>query len=351
MTLSVDERFSLVRSVGEECIQEEELRGLLERKEEPICYDGFEPCGRVHIGVGVVKALTVQKLLKAGCRFKFWVADYHAFLNNKMGGDMKKIQNIGKYMIEVWKALGLNLDKVEFLWASEEINKNPGSYWPLVMDIARKHKLPRILNCSESMGRSSAGDVMTAQIMYPCMQCADILYLGADICQLGTDQQQVNLMARDYCDESGRAQKPVIVSHHVLRGLQEGQEKIVLGDPSSAIYMEDTEVEVKTKIKKAFCPPKVTQGNPCIEYVKYVVLPACGTFEVERSDQNGGNKVYSSADDLIADYESEALHPGDLKPSLAKAINAILEPVREYFKANAEARTLQTQIVKLKVSA
>jgi hypothetical protein len=47
--LSLEERFQLVRSVGEECIQEDELRNLLERKPLPICYDGFEPSGRMHI--------------------------------------------------------------------------------------------------------------------------------------------------------------------------------------------------------------------------------------------------------------------------------------------------------------
>lgn len=29
---------------------------------------------------------------RAGCHFKFWVADWFAQLNNKMGGDLKKIQ-------------------------------------------------------------------------------------------------------------------------------------------------------------------------------------------------------------------------------------------------------------------
>jgi tyrosyl-tRNA synthetase len=28
-------------------------------------------------------------------------------------------------------------------------------------------------------------------------------------------------------------------------------------DPNSAIFMEDSEVEVNTKIKKAYCPPQV----------------------------------------------------------------------------------------------
>ena len=39
-----------------------------------------------------------------------------------MGGDLKKIQTVGKYMIEVWKAAGMNMDNVEFIWASEAIN-------------------------------------------------------------------------------------------------------------------------------------------------------------------------------------------------------------------------------------
>lgn len=48
-----------------------------------------------------MKALNVNKLTKAGCTFKFWIADWFAMLNNKMGGDLKKIRNVGQYMIEV----------------------------------------------------------------------------------------------------------------------------------------------------------------------------------------------------------------------------------------------------------
>ncbi len=47
--MSLDEKYELVLSVGEECIQKEELRNLLEKKVNPICYDGFEPSGRMHI--------------------------------------------------------------------------------------------------------------------------------------------------------------------------------------------------------------------------------------------------------------------------------------------------------------
>ncbi|KAK9094682.1 hypothetical protein Scep_026151 [Stephania cephalantha] len=130
--MTLEERFQLVRSIGEECIQEDELLNLLAKKAEPICYDGFEPSGRMHIAQGVVKAINVNKLTDAGCRVKIWVADWFAQLNNKMGGDLKKIQTVGKYLIEIWKAVGMkNLDKVEFLWSSEEINSRAHEYWPL----------------------------------------------------------------------------------------------------------------------------------------------------------------------------------------------------------------------------
>lgn len=47
--LTLDERWELARSVGIECIQPEELKNLLDKKPNPVAYDGFEPSGRMHI--------------------------------------------------------------------------------------------------------------------------------------------------------------------------------------------------------------------------------------------------------------------------------------------------------------
>ena len=137
--LTLEERVELAASVGEEVIQLEELKTLLANHPNPIAYDGFEPSGRMHIAQGVLKAINVNKLTKCGVKFVFWVADWFALLNNKMGGDLKKIKKVGEYMVEVWRAAGMNLDIVEFKWAQEEINKRPDEYWMLVMDIARKN--------------------------------------------------------------------------------------------------------------------------------------------------------------------------------------------------------------------
>jgi len=72
------------------------------------------------------------------------------------------------------------------------------------------------------MGRAEGDDMPTSNILYPCMQCADIFFLEADVCQLGLDQRKVNMLAREYCDAIKKKDKPIIISHHMLSGLKEG---------------------------------------------------------------------------------------------------------------------------------
>lgn len=69
-------------------------------------------------------------MISAGCKVKIWIADLFAQLNNKIGGDLNKIQIAGKYFIEIFKALRINLEdgKVELLWASKEIDSRSDEY-------------------------------------------------------------------------------------------------------------------------------------------------------------------------------------------------------------------------------
>lgn len=59
--MSVKERFDVIRSIGEECIQEDELERLLANKPNPVCYDGFEPSGRMHIAQVIYSVLNFRK--------------------------------------------------------------------------------------------------------------------------------------------------------------------------------------------------------------------------------------------------------------------------------------------------
>ena len=194
------------------------------------------------------------------------------------------------------------------------------------------------------MGRTEGDDVPAAQVLYPCMQCADIFFLKADICQLGMDQRKVNMLAREYCDDIGRKEKPIIISHHMLSGLKEGQAKMSKSDPDSAIFMEDKEEDVKRKIKKAYCPEKIVEGNPILDYAKSIIFEKWGSFTVKRDAKNGGDVHYANYSELEKDFVAGNLHPGDLKANVADAINKLLQPVREHFEKDPYAKKLLEQI-------
>lgn len=56
---------------------------------------------------------------------------------------------------------------------------------------------------------------------------------------------------------------------------------------------------------------QVLEGNPCVEYVKYIVFPWFEKFEVSRTEANGGSKAYTSLEEFEADFRSGALHPSE----------------------------------------
>lgn len=360
--MTVDERMALINEVGEEVIGAEEIRAKMKQGKQLIAYDGFEPSGRIHIAQGLVRAINVQKMINAGVHFKMLVADWHAFANNKMGGDLKKIKTVGRYFIEVWKACGLDTKNVEFIWASDLVEES--GYWLTVLKVGRATTLKRIIRCSQIMGRSDTDNLTAAQIMYPAMQTTDIFYLKADIAQLGMDQRKVNMLARQIADELGY-EKPAAVHHHMLISLKPPTDliqnvddklertialKMSKSKPDSAIFMTDTKEEIYEKIKKAYCPPNEILNNPILEYFKYVIFPKFEKITIERKDEYGGNVSFETYSDLEKSYQDGKIFPLDLKDNLSKYLNDAIDPVRKYFENNPEARKLKEEVESFEVT-
>jgi tyrosyl-tRNA synthetase len=371
--MTIQDRLNLIKQVGEEIVTEEELKKLLESGEELIAYDGFEPSGQMHIAQGILRAINVNKMIKAGVRFKMLVADWHAMANNKMGGDLEKIKIVGRYFIEVWKASGMDLSKVEFVWASDLV-KDP-EYWKLVIQVGRSNALRRFIRTAEIMGRQESLDNLTgAMIIYSCMQAADIFYLGAKICQLGMDQRKVNMLAREIGPILG-FWKPVVVSHHMLMGLSKPpvstasvesrsaksaiqrtiERKMSKSIPDSAIFMTDTTEDIKRKINKAYCPEGVVEDNPILEYYKYIVFESLDRLGVDkivisRPEKFGGEVILNSYEDLEKKFVNKEIHPADLKASLASYLDQLIEPVRKHFEENKEAKELLEKVRSFQVT-
>jgi tyrosyl-tRNA synthetase len=386
-----------ISKLGEEVLTRKELEGIFNYEMDVNAYDGFELSGIPHIAQVILKAHNVNQLIKCGCKFKIWIADIFTLLNNKMGGDMKKIKIIGEYMIEVWKAAGMKMENVEFLWASEEINKNPELYWKIVLDISRKFSVNRIKRCIPALGRSkdvkkdyeehkllsekykTEGNFKLAleelekanqllekmddntplsYLLYSAMQTADVFFLDAHICQLGMDQRKVNMLAREYCEMINKEKnpvvphriKPIIISHHMLMGLQQGEDKMSKSKPESGIFVTDTANEVIKKIKKAYCIPKVVKDNPILDYVKHLIFPILEEewFDVNRKFES--NISFKNYEDLEKTYLNGDLHPSDLKPAVAREINRFLEPIRQHFEKDEHAKSLLKQVKSFKIT-
>ncbi|MGM5483759.1 MAG: tyrosine--tRNA ligase [Nanobdellota archaeon] len=351
--MNTEEKLSLIKEVGEEIIGEEDLKEKINSGKQIIAYDGFEPSGKIHIAQGLLRAINVNKLTKAGIYFKFWVADWFALMNNKMGGDLEKIRNVGKYFIEVWKACGMDMENVEFLWASENMDQD---YWLRVIQIGKINSVSRITRCAQIMGRSEKSSLSAAQIFYPCMQASDIFELNVDIAQLGLDQRKVNVLAREIAPKLGY-KKPIAVHHHMLMGLTESKDEELSGaeaaiakkmsksNPDSAIFMTDSEEDIKRKFKKAYCPQGEAKDNPVLEYCRYIIFEKIeDSFVIERPEKYGGNLSFDNYGNLEESFVKGDLHPMDLKNAVAKYINSFLEPVRKHFKEDPKAKELLEKI-------
>lgn len=351
--MDIEKRIELIKSVAEggEIITEEELRKLLETNDKPVAYDGFEPSGIAHIPFGLLRAENLKSMLKAGVKFKLYLADYFAFINNKLGGDLERIQRAGKYFIEVWKACGIDIKKVEVIWASEIMDKL--EYWDRVLKIAKETTINRSIRATTIMGRKEGELQTTAQLFYPSMQTADIFDLDVDICQLGLDQRRANILGREVAEKL-KWKKPVAVHHHMIIGLQGAQKgatedealmasKMSKSKPETCIYMHDSEEDIKRKINKAFCPEKTIEGNPIFDYLKFLIFKRYNEIKIERDKKFGGD-LNASYEELLKIYEQGKLHPMDLKNATAFYLNEMISPVRNHFETNKSAKALYEEI-------
>ena len=68
------------------------------------CYVGFEPSGKAHIGWKVL-SLQLKRMLEAKTNVMIFLADWHAWVNDKFSGNMDDIQTTARYMEQTFRAL------------------------------------------------------------------------------------------------------------------------------------------------------------------------------------------------------------------------------------------------------
>jgi tyrosyl-tRNA synthetase len=306
----------------------------------------------MHIGMGLVCGKKILDMIEAGFDFTVFLADWHSWINNKLGGRMENIHLCGEYFKQCFTAVGINPSEATYAWASDLASRR--EYWERVVRIGKSINVNRVWRALPIMGRGmDSKDLEAASTFYPCMQVADIFELHLDVACAGIDQRKAHALARDVADKLGW-HKPTSLHTPLLVGLagakrmdtgkyDEDQElssrissKMSKSVAESGVIIHDEPDIIRNKLKKAYCPQKETENNPVLEIARHVVFPWTKSITIERPSKYGGRTTFTSYRELEVEYREGKLHPLDLKNSVAEALIRILEPVREEFHRHPE---------------
>jgi len=358
--MNFEERFELIKRNTEEILGEEELIEMLKENEPLKHYIGFEISGKIHLGTGLMCMSKVKDFMDAGVKCSIFLADWHSWINNKLGGNLELIKRTAVgYFKEGLKAslkcAGGNPEKINFVLGSELYHNND-LYWQTTIEISKNITLARILRSITIMGRKEGEKINFAQLIYPPMQVADIFIQGINLAHAGIDQRKAEVIARDVglkincsplLNSKGKKIKPVAVHHGLISGLSKppvwpipkekikdylSELKMTKSKPESCVFIHDSPEEIRRKINKAFCMEKETEFNPVLNWAKKICFSLRNKIEIKRTEKFGGSKVYYSYEELERDFGEGKIHPADLKFAVAESIVEILKPAREHFE-------------------
>lgn len=352
------DKLQLILRNTEEVVTLDELKQKLDSGEQLKGYIGFEPSGLFHIG-WLIWAYKVKDLVEAGVKMNILRATWHAWINDKLGGDMDLIRTAADLTIDVLREIGIDMSKVNVVDAEDLVKDK--DYWALVLRIAKSTSLARMKRALTIMGRKAEeAELDTSKLIYPAMQVADIFYQDLDIALGGTDQRKAHMLARDVADKLGK--KKVIAIHTpLLVGLQGGGRmeagvekddylasiKMSKSKPESAIFVHDPPELVDQKLRHAYCPKGVVEDNPVLQINKYIIFgTGNGKLIVERDPKYGGTIEFTNYEDLEKAYVEGKLHPLDLKVATARKLNEILDPIRKRIQQKTEYAELIQKIEK-----
>ena len=310
------------------------------------CYVGFEPSGKAHIGWKVL-SLQLKRMLEADVNVLIFLADWHAWVNDKFGGNMDDIQKTAVYMEETFRALldypeeGDGPGQLRFYWASQLMDS--GDYWARVLRCSKGATHPMVRKTFTIMGRDEASsDHDLSKFYYPAMQAADIFELDIDIAIGGMDQRKAHMFMRDMASK-WNWKKATCLHTPILSSLKASgvrmdsfDHKMSKSDPNGALLLHDTLEMVQKKMKKAYLDPEDEQ-SPVYELAEHVVLPEFGHIQVTPNPKFGEPSTWNDLASFKAAVMDGTLHPFDAKMGVAAGVAAGLSSIAEHFEANPEA--------------
>jgi len=310
------------------------------------CYVGFEPSGKAHIGWKVL-SLQLKRMLEADANVLIFLADWHAWVNDKFEGNMEDIQQTAVYMEETFRALldypeeGDGPGQLRFYWASQLMDS--GDYWARVLRCSKGATLPMVRKTFTIMGRDEASsDHDLSKFYYPAMQAADIFELDIDVAIGGMDQRKAHMFMRDMASK-WNWKKATCLHTPILSSLKASgirmdsfDHKMSKSDPNGALLLHDTLEQVQKKMKKAYLDPE-DEHSPVYELAEHVVFPEFGHVQVTPNPKFGEPSTWNDLESFKSAVMDGTLHPFDAKMGVAAGVAAGLSSIAQHFEANPEA--------------
>ena len=320
------EKKQLVMRNSEETVKEEELEEIIEEKENPRAYVGYETSGPVHLGhwVSVRKMLDIQE---AGFQPVILWADLHTYLNKK--GEEAWIQDMTDYWQATFEALGLDAEYVH----GRDFQEND-DYFHDLLTMMQKTTINRGERSMQHDLRDKE-EVYVSQITYPLMQALDIVHLDLDLAVAGIEQRKIHMLAREQLPKLGY-EKPTCLHWPMLSSLTGDGNEMSSSTKGSMFPLHSDHDHIREILKDAYCPQVEIEGNPIIEIAEHFIFGADRDLEVSRKEEHGGDLHYEKFEEMADEFESGELHPLDLKEAVAEEVVERFKPVRDKFRENPD---------------
>ena len=279
--------------------------------------------------------LKCKELVEAGFEVIILLADWHGYINDKLGGNWDNLKAGVDYQRQMFSVF---CPGVKFRTASELVKEE--GYWEMVLRVSKASSLKRMRRALSIMGRDEVdGDKDMSKFFYPAMQATDIYALNVDLALGGMDQRHAHMLARDAADKL-KLSKPVALHTPLLGSLSgpgrmDADAKMSKSNPSGTLLIHDNNKVFTKKLSKAYCPLE-RKGNPVLDIWQHLLKYSLDKIVIERPEKFGGNLDFDSYSDLEESYLSGSLHPLDLKNGTAAALFQVIKPMQDACNENSE---------------
>jgi tryptophanyl-tRNA synthetase len=286
---------------------------------KPRVVSGLRPTGKVHLG-HLVGALKNWVALQPQYDCFYFVADWHALTSDY--ADTSALTAYALDNITDWMAAGLDPEQ-STIFVQSMVPEHAELYLLLSMVIPIPW-LERVPTYKEQREQLSDKDLSTIGFLgYPLLQTADIIIYNAHYVPVGEDQVPHLELSREavrrfhqFYGQVFVEPQPLLTRFPRLPGLDNRKMSKSYGN---AIDLADDAETVRKKVMQMYTDPRriradipgTVEGNPVFLY------------------HDAFNPDAAEVDDLKARYRAGKVGDVEVKQKLARAINAMLEPMRE----------------------